>query len=333
MSRLLRVEIRRFFARRLTRMLALAMFLGVVATGIGLAVNSDRDIAGAHAAARQKVAGSIAQNQAARADCLAHLPKSQADQCGPAVKVADLPPDAFYTDPRFSFHDHVRELVRAGVYLSALLTLLAAASFVGAEWQAGTFASLLTWEPRRLRVYLAKVAAAVTGSVAIAVVSIAAFVGVAALVAATRGTFATVIPSDRQGAPVHHLGAQALALGARGLGFVALTAAITATLATLMRHTVAAVGAVLAYFVVVEGIIGSLRGGDIRHHLLSSYVRAVVDGTYSWMVRQVGPDGSVFFDSRNVRTLHALPSGLALAGLALLLAAGTAVILRRRDVA
>jgi ABC-2 type transport system permease protein len=333
MSRLLGVELRRFFARRLTRMLAIVMLLGVVATGIGLAVNSSRDVAGAHATARQRVALYVEQAKAGRADCLAHVPKDRAaEACGPADQASQLPPGAFYTDPRFSFHDHVRELVRTGVYLSALLTLLAAASFVGAEWQAGTFASLLTWEPRRLRVYLAKLSAAIAGAVGIATVSIAAFVGVAALVAATRGTFATVVPPERQ-APVHHLAGQAFALGARGLGLVALTAAVAATLATLMRHTVAAVGAVLAYFVIGEGIIGSLRGGDVRHHLLSSYVRAMVDGTYTWFVRQVGPDGSIFFDSRNVRTLHALHSGLLLAVLLLLLIAGTAVVLERRDVA
>jgi ABC-2 type transport system permease protein len=333
MNRLLGMELRRFFARRLTRLLALAMLLGVVAAGIGLAVNSDRDVAGAQAAARAKLAAAVAQNQAARAECVADPPGGDASQCGPAIQASEYPPGAFYSDPRFSFHDHVRELVRTGVYLSALLTLLAAASFVGAEWQAGTFASLLTCEPRRLRVYLAKLAAAVAGSVAIAVVAIAAFVGVAALVAATRGTFATTIPPEREVPPVHHLAGLTLALGARGLGLVAVTAAIAATLATLMRHTVAAVGAVLAYFVIGEGIIGSLRQGDVRHHLLSSYVRAVVDGTYSWLIRIVGPDGSVSFDSRHVRTLHALSSGLLLAGLVVLLIVGTAVVLQRRDVA
>ena len=40
---------------------------------------------------------------------------------------------------------------------------LLAASFVGAEWHAGTMGTLLTWEPRRLYVLGAKVAALTEG--------------------------------------------------------------------------------------------------------------------------------------------------------------------------
>ena len=47
--------------------------------------------------------------------------------------------------------------------VSAPLTILGialAASFTGAEWSAGTMTTLLTWEPRRGRVYVAKFVAA-----------------------------------------------------------------------------------------------------------------------------------------------------------------------------
>jgi hypothetical protein len=44
--------------------------------------------------------------------------------------------------------------------LFILMGLIADASFIGAEYKAGTIGTLLTWEPRRLRVLAAKLAAA-----------------------------------------------------------------------------------------------------------------------------------------------------------------------------
>ncbi len=54
--------------------------------------------------------------------------------------------------------------------------LLAGASVVGAEWRAGSISTLLTWEPRRGRVAVAKVATAALAAAAIGLILQVVFV-------------------------------------------------------------------------------------------------------------------------------------------------------------
>jgi ABC-2 type transport system permease protein len=335
MSRLLLVELHRLFARRVSRFVALALFLGIVAAGIGMAVNSSRDLAGARAAAAGERAKFVQSQARAYKDCVLHVPADQANQC-PPTDGADAPPEsAFFHDPRFSFADHVQDLLHTGVIVGGLAVLLLASSFVGAEWQAGTFATLLMWEPRRPRVAATKVAAVVIGSLALVTVATALLVGVAALVAETRGTLHSLLPpatTPQQSTERAHLAFRTWAMAGRGECVVALLAVGGAALALLLRSTVAALGVAIGYLIVGEGIIGSLRHGDVRHHLLQSRLAALFDGTYSWFVPVGGSDGSVEFGSGHVKVVHALPAGLELLAVAAVLLAGATLALQRRDV-
>lgn len=352
MTRLFRVELARFFARRVTRFVALGLLLGIAAAVIGIAVNSSRDVAAGlrHASADREQA--IQSQAAARQDCIAHVPPDQVDQACPP-ELTDVPPLAeFYRDPRFSFHDHLSDLLHGAVVIGALAALLMSASFIGAEWQAGTFTTLLMWEPRRHRVAAAKVSAAVLASLAIVAVATVLLLGGAALVAATRGTFDSVLqtgPASNSGAGsigakgigpvgplvhavVPHFARQMWALAGRGACVVAFVAAVGAGLALLLRNTVAALGVVIGYFIIGEGIIGSLRHGDVRHHLVQSRLIALLDGTYSWFVPVRGADGSIGFSPDQRRTVHALEAGMELFALSMLLLALATVALQRRDV-
>jgi ABC-2 type transport system permease protein len=344
-TRLLLVELRRLFARRVTRLLAVAMLLGIVATGIATAVNSDRDVAGAHARARAEASRSFEQQQQFRADCLKSVPPDQADQACPPVDAQQTPESAYYVDPRFSFHDHVRDLIGGGVSIAAMVALIVSASFIGGEWQAGTYGVLLTWEPRRLRVHAAKLLAALLGCLAIAAVAIGLLVGVGALVAATRGTFDTVLQdtafqgSGVDGGPVQqvigtaqHFTRGVWAMYGRGLVVVGLLSLVGAALATLTRSTVAALGAAIGYLIVGEAVLGSIHGGDWRHHLLQIRLAALVNGKESWVVPVRGSDGSESFDPRNLHVIHALPAGVTIGALALILVLLAAWFLERRDV-
>jgi len=327
MSRLLNVEVRRFFARRITRWACVALLVGIVAVGIGTFVSNDNDVAAAHRAAQATAENFAREQQAAIADCQAHQPPDQADQCG----TVDQTPSAaaFYRDPRFSFHDHVRDLIGTGTVIGSLVGLLLAASLIGAEWQAGTFAALLTWEPRRPRVAAAKVAAVVLGSVAIAVVATALLLGVEALVAATHGTFGSVL---QERPPQPHFAAGTWAMAGRGALVVAFVAALGAGLALLLRHTVAAVGVAIGYLIVGEGIIGSLRHGDVRHHLLQSRLDALLNGRYVWPIPIRTPDGGVEFSPEHVRVVHALAAGVEIGVVVAALLLVATVVLQRRDV-
>ena len=328
MSRLLSVEFRRFFARRLTRWAGVVLLLGIAAAGIGTFATSSKDVAAAHRSAQRHYEAFLQDQQAFRTDCLAHTPPDQVDQqCPPDESGATV--ENFYSDPRFSFHDHVGDLLTTGCVIGSLLGLILAASVIGAEWQAGTFASLLTWEPRRMRVAAAKVTAVVVGSLAIATVATALLLGVESLVAATHGTFTTVL---REARPQPHFAKQTWALAGRAALVVMLVSGIGAALALLLRHTVAALGVAIGYLIVGEGIIGSLRHGDVRHHLLQSRLDALLHGRYEWFIPTRGPDGSVGFSSDHLAVVHALNAGIEALIFVALLYAVALTILQRRDV-
>ena len=328
MKALLSVEFRRFFARRLTRWSCVVLLLGIAAIGIGTFATSSNDVAAAHRSAQRHYEAFIQEQQAFRTDCLAHTPPDLVDQqCPPEDPGAS--PQAFYSDPRFSFHDHVRDLLETGCVIGSLLGLILAASLIGAEWQAGTFASLLTWEPRRLRVAAAKVTAVVVGALAIATVATALLLGVESLVAAAHGTFATLL---RDAPPQPHFAKQTWAMAGRAALVVMIVSGIGAALALLLRHTVAALGVAIGYLIVGEGIIGSLRHGDVRHHLLQSRLDALLHGRYEWFIPTRSPDGSIGFSPEHMAVVHAFAAGVeALVFLGLLLAVAL-TILQRRDV-
>jgi len=328
MSRLLSVEFRRFFARRLTRWACVALLLGIVAIGIGTFATTSNDIAGAHRSAARAAERFAQEQKLARQQCVASVPADQVEQnCG----TDDPQPtaDNFYSDPRYSFHDHVRDLLTTGCVIGSLVGLILAASLIGAEWQAGTFASLLTWEPRRMRVATAKVTAVVVGSLAIATVATTLLVAVELLVTVTHGTFGTLF----RGAPAQpHFTEQMWAMAGRAALVVMIVSAIGAALALLLRHTVAAVGVAVGYLIVGEGIIGSLRRGDVRHHLLQSRLSALLDGRYTWFLPTRGPDGSIGFSPDHVAVVHALEAGVETLVVLIVLYAVALTILQRRDV-
>jgi ABC-2 type transport system permease protein len=327
-TRLLNVELRRFFARRVTRWLCAALLLGVVAAGIGSFLSTSNDLAAARRSAQRQAQFFQAEQAKAHEDCVAHAPPDEVEQ---ACNFDGEQPTAtsFYRDPRFSFHDHVQDLIRTGVILGSLVALILAASLIGAEWQAGTFAALLTWEPRRRRVAAAKVAAVVAGTLVVAAVGTGLLLGTEALVAATHGTFHTVLQDAR---PQPHFTRATWAMAGRGACVVALVAAMGAGLALLLRHTVAAVGVAIGYLIVGEGIIGSLRHGDVRHHLLQSRLDALLNGTYSWPIPIRTADGGVEFSPQHRVVVHALEAGLEVVALVALLLLIATFILQRRDV-
>ena len=124
------------------------------------------------------------------------------------------------------------------------------ASFIGAEWGAGTMTTILTWEPRRVRVHVTKVAAAVT------VVFVAAFVIQVLIIvsmvpaAVTKGSTAGVDA------------AWALDVGAvflRGALVTALAAAIGYSIASPARNTTTAVVIGFVYLMIAEPLIRGLK--------------------------------------------------------------------------
>jgi ABC-type transport system involved in multi-copper enzyme maturation permease subunit len=137
--------------------------------------------------------------------------------------------------------------------VSAPLTILGislAASFIGAEWKAGTVTTLLTWEPRRGRVYVAKLVAAAIFTFVSAML-LQMILGLALLPAA-------LAHGSTAGADAHWFWSAA-ASASRGAIVAVLGAAIGLGVASLARNATAGVLIPLLYLFVLENLIEALK--------------------------------------------------------------------------
>jgi len=140
-------------------------------------------------------------------------------------------------------------LMGTSLVLASVAWILGA-SAIGADWHAGHVTTILTWEPRRGRVMLAKIAASLTSVFVVSLV-IQALLG-AALAVAAAGAGSTA-------------GADATWL-AESAG-VALRVALLSTifagfgfgLASAGRNTAVALGVGFGYLVIVENLVRGLR--------------------------------------------------------------------------
>jgi ABC-type transport system involved in multi-copper enzyme maturation permease subunit len=185
--------------------------------------------------------------------------------------------------------------------------LLVGASLVGAEYRFGTVTTLLTWEPRRARVLLAKVLAVIV-VVAAGYLLLEALLALALVpVAVTRGTMAGADAAFARGVAGEILRGAAIAGGLAGLG---------ACLATLGRNTSAALGGLFVYLVVVEAILRAQRPSWIPWFLIEN-LAVVLTGTSATSDRI---------------TRSTVASGLLLAAYLAAAVALTATLFARRDV-
>lgn len=151
--------------------------------------------------------------------------------------------------------------------------LVLGASSVGAEWHAGTMTTLLAWEPRRVRVSVAKAVACILSVFVIAVGLL--------IVLALAMTMAT-----------------AAAFGS-ALGFA---------LAMIGRNTAAALGVTFGYLAIVEVLLRELRPGW-QKWLLSENLGALITGHAPGVAgRSLGGAASVLLLYAGVLLLAAVAS-------------------------
>jgi ABC-type transport system involved in multi-copper enzyme maturation permease subunit len=140
-----------------------------------------------------------------------------------------------------------------------LMAWLLGSSSIGAEWRAGTVVTQLTWEPRRIRLIVAKATAA-------ALVCMALFVVLQALLAAS------LLPGILSKGTTTGAGATWL----RGLAGLVLRGTVLAGVGALIgfavgmigRNTAVALGAGFVYLAILEGgLLGGIYPG-IRRWLL-----------------------------------------------------------------
>jgi ABC-2 type transport system permease protein len=121
---------------------------------------------------------------------------------------------------------------------------------VAASWQTGTIGTILTWEPRRLRWFAARVVVVAAGVFAMTLVIVAFLSAGLAVAAMLRGSTLGV-----DGAWWFDVLTTALRVAVAA----ATSAAIGASVAAVGRHTAAALGVVFVWTAVIEGLIRGFR--------------------------------------------------------------------------
>ena len=259
MIRLLRAETRRFVSRDVVRIFVIAVLVAIAIGGVITAVNSKTsDVSAIVASERQHCLDGLYINEN-------ELPRrydSLEEYCADAVR-----PEYFGGDQRFELRS-LPEILQGGGILCVIGGLLLGASFVGAEWHAGTMTTLLTWEPRRLRVLAAKWIVAAVCVFVVMTALLAVFGLTLWLVAATRGI------TDQLG---EHFLRSVAGSTLRVAACSSAGAIVGASIAMLARSTAAAVGAGFAYLALIEGLIRGLRPGW-QHYLLSDNIAVVITG-------------------------------------------------------
>jgi ABC-type transport system involved in multi-copper enzyme maturation permease subunit len=188
-----------------------------------------------------------------------------------------------------------------------LMALLAGASFIGAEYKAGTISTTLTWEPRRTRIITIKLFAA--GAVAaIIFVVLQALLGASLLPATAAGETTSGLDAD-----FYWLVGGLLLRGALLTGGAAV---VGGSLAALGRNTTAALGVALGYLIIVENILRGLRPGWHDWFLAENIFLVLVGRP------ETGPD-----IDRSV-----VAAGLLLSAYLLVVAVPATVAFARRDV-
>lgn len=151
------------------------------------------------------------------------------------------------------------------VFLSGLL-MLSATTFVGADWNSGSMSNQLLFEPRRIRIWLAKALAVMTTAAVAMGVVLAAFWAGMSLLAGSRDIQTAAVVVDRiQGSSV------------RAVIFVAAAALGAYAVTMLFRSTVFTLGALFAV-VVVSSIVLAALGLSERWMPHTNVAAVILDG-------------------------------------------------------
>lgn len=246
MSVLLVTELRRALSRRVVQVLAGLALLVVVASGLGAFLTAETESPAVRA--REELLEVCARSRGL-ATCEVEVPTVAELESENAFSLAE--------DPRFELTELWPDepgLFDVGILtmttlLGFFLAIVLGASLVGAEYRAGTLETLLVWEPRRLRVLAAKLAAA-------AVVASCFYLAFQALLASALLPTAA-LRGVTEGADASWLGHLVTSLVRNG-AIVAALGVVGGAFAVLTRNTGGAIALVAAYLIGVEAVVRNL---------------------------------------------------------------------------
>jgi hypothetical protein len=323
MTRLVRVELTRYRARRTIMLLVLAAIVlsGVFAAKIAWDTRpitaEDRATARAQAEIESKQAGTQAELKQCRAN--------PAEYVGDSGTAADCARQILPRAEQFLNREPLRirpVLTGQGVDVTLLvivLLVLAGATFAGSDWASGSMSNQLLFEPRRGRVWAAKATALGIGSLVSGVVALAAFWVPVWLVALARDV---PIPTQVEHQLAWHL--------VRAVALAALAPVLAYGLTMLFRHTVATLGLLFGASVAAE-ILLSLLPFSGSGRLSPSH------NAFAWLLGQTqyfdptlacdaSPDGC-----SQLSTLHMWPAAALMGGVLVVVLVVSVLSFRRRD--
>jgi ABC-2 type transport system permease protein len=192
-----------------------------------------------------------------------------------------------------------------------IVVFIFGATLGGADWSNRTMPALLFWEPRRWRVYLAKVTALAIGVIALLALASVVWTAVFAGIVHLHGTWddgSTGLVAD----------------SARSLVVAAVVCAVAALvgfgIANLTRNTGAALGAAFVYFVIVETAATAFMPGLLPWLFNANLGALVTEGGLNEYVNE------------KLVTISSLRGGLTLLGYAAVLNLAAFGLFHRRDV-
>lgn len=248
---LLRTEFARLRARRFIQVLIGLALLGFVVLSVVAFTQYSKPTAEVLADAQARLEQDIDLAEQFREECLAEesIPEDEREfACGPPLQEQGYVLDNYIDKRPFTLTDDLPGGALAVAAASAMLGFVIGATYVGAEWSTRSIVALLFWEPRRLRVIGIKTGVAAGAAATLGLVGQLAWLGIAQLLARTRGT-TTEVPDG--------FWADYAGQGFRAVMLVVIATLLGFGLANLLRNTGAALGVGFAYFAVVET---ALRG-------------------------------------------------------------------------
>lgn len=322
MTRLVKVELRRFFARRLT---LIGTAAALIITGLLLfAVWQDsKPLAEAEqrqAQANYEQYSKTFPQDVARCRQEQEAARKNGDNTDFGCDNMTPPRPEDFGKPLTVFKEAAPDYLLGAAFLTAFVAFLIGAGFMGAEFSTGSIGNWLTFEPRRLRVYGSKLLAGGGGPL-----PLAAGLGGVMLV----GSWLIV---RHHGTTSGTVWGNLLETGGRGVGLAAVAGMAGVALGGLFRHTAAALGVAMGYMVIVEGIFGNALQ-KLQPWLINVNFQSWVKHGTTYYVNECKPVDSGGYNCETIeKTLSFSHSATYLGVLVLALLVIGAALFRRRDI-
>lgn len=327
--RLLGVELRRFHVRR---MLIAAFVIGVAIVGLTVAIVyvtaqplTAEQLAQAEQDYQQQLEYWEQEGPTQIAECkeseAAEREASGDDTIDYGCDQMTAPQREWFIPEPPALADTLTGVVTALTFALGFLALLAGTTFTAAELSSRAITTWLTFEPRRVRVFASKVAAAAIGVLLPATVLLG--LAVAGVMAAfgLRGIDATM--SSAETTAVVHSNLRLAVL-------VVVVGAVGAALGILLRHTAAVLGVAIGWGILVEQIVPALAPRLTPWFVLPN-VGAWVEGSRAYFVYTCTPTSDGTECEYLERTITLAHGGIYLSVAAVVVVAVSLLVFRRRD--